>query len=60
MFEGLISNNKEKINIAPSPQGTPLTNNNENKKSSPPLLRARAKIIFLNLFDCNENSYIYV
>ena len=25
MFEGLISNNKEKINIASSPQGTPLT-----------------------------------
>ena len=44
MFEGLISNNKEKINIAPSPQGTPLPNNKENK----------------NLFDCNENSYIYV
>ena len=57
MFEGLISNNKEKINIAPSPQGTPLTNNKENKN---PPLRARAKIICLNLFDCNENSYIYV
>ena len=25
MFKGLISNNEEKINIAPSPQGTPLT-----------------------------------
>ena len=24
MFEGLISNNKDNINIAPSPQGTPL------------------------------------
>ena len=24
MFEGPISNNKEKINIAPSPPGTPL------------------------------------
>ena len=24
MFEGLISNNKENINIAPSPPGTPL------------------------------------
>ena len=58
MFEGLISNNKEKINIAPSPQGTPLTNNKANKNPFP--LRARAKIIFLNLFDCNENSYIYV
>ena len=36
MFEGLISNNKEKINIAPSPQGTPLTNNKENKNPLPP------------------------
>ena len=25
MFEGIISNNKEKKNIAPSPPGTPLT-----------------------------------
>ena len=46
MFEGLISYNKEKINIAPSPQGTPLTNNKENKNPLPPPLRARAKIIF--------------
>ena len=36
MFEGPISNNKEKINIAPSPQGTPLTNNKENKNPLPP------------------------
>ena len=35
MFEGLISNNKEQINIAPSPQGTPLTINKENK--NPPI-----------------------
>ena len=44
MFEGLISNNKEEKNIAPSPKGTPLTNNKENK--NPPPLRARSKIIF--------------
>ena len=57
MFEGLISNNKEKINIAPSPQGTPLTNNKENK---PPPARQGKNYFFLNLFDCNENGYIYV
>ena len=27
IFEGPISNNKEKINIAPSPLGTPLAKN---------------------------------
>ena len=59
MFEGLISNNKEKLNIAPSPQGTPLTNNKENKKSPPPCAPGQ-KLFFLNLFDFNENSYIYV
>ena len=39
MFEGLISNNKEKINIAPSPHGTPLKNNNKNKNPLPPPAR---------------------
>ena len=43
MFGGLISNNKEKINIAPSPQETPLTNKKGNKNSTPSPLRARAK-----------------
>ena len=35
IYEGLICNNKENISIAPSPQGTPLTNNKENKNSPP-------------------------
>ena len=66
MFEGLISKNKEKINIAPSPQGTPLTNNKENKslkflssiikkiKCWTPL----AKKYFLNFFDLHGNFSI--
>ena len=50
---------KKEKNIAPSPQGTPLTNKKENKNPLPPCAPGQ-KLIFLNLFDCNENSYIYV
>ena len=74
MFEGPISNNKEKINIAPLPLGRPwhmeiltfmfdglIYNDKENKKQLPTDTPLTKNIFFLfSLINPRKSIYIYL